>query len=455
MNCEDEKGTEASGAAGGPPSAFPGRAGVHQLVDLERQWTRSLRRPALERNRGARRAGRLAGAVVGAVLFSLLAPAIAAKRYDPGASDTEIVIGQTKPYSGPASAYSTAGKVQLGFFERLNATGGINGRKIKLISLDDAFTPPKTVEQTRKLVEQDRVLLVFNSNGTAANSAVQKYLNVRKVPQLFVSSGASKFADPEHFPWTIGWLPSYYTEAKAYGRYILKHHPNAKIGVLYQNDDFGKDYLHGLHDGLGNQARKLIVAEASYELSDPTVDSQIVSLKAAGADTFVNITTSRFAAQAIRKVYDIEWKPLHLLSMVGSSVGQVMMPAGAEKGIGVITVGFVKDPTDPQWNNDAGLNEWRDFMKKYYPDGDRTDWYNVYAYAVAQTLVQVLKQCGDDLTRENVMRQAANLKNFELPLLLPGIRMNTSRTDYHVIEQVQLQKFDGKQWVRFGEVIGE
>jgi ABC-type branched-subunit amino acid transport system substrate-binding protein len=398
---------------------------------------------------------RPSGAVAALLALALNAPlALAAKRYDPGASDAEIVIGQTKPYSGPASAYGTAGRVQRGFFERLNAQGGVNGRKIRLISLDDAFTPPKTVEQTRRLVEQERVLLVFNSNGTAANSAVQKYLNAKKVPQLFVSSGASKFEDPRHFPWTMGWLPSYYTEARVYARYILQHHANARIGVLYQNDDFGKDYLHGLHDGLGERGRRLIVAEESYELSDATVDSQIVALKAAGADTFVNITTSRFAAQAIRKAHDIGWKPLHFLSMVGSSVGQVLVPAGADKAVGVITVGFVKDPTDPQWDDDPALNEWRGFMRKYYPEGDRTDWYNVYAYAAAQTLVQVLEQCGDELTRDNVMRQAASLKGFAPPLLLPGIRIDTGPADYGVVERVQLQRFDGKQWVRFGEVIG-
>ena len=381
-------------------------------------------------------------------------PAFADKHYDPGASDAEIKIGQTKPYSGPASAYSSAGKVQMGFFAKLNAAGGVNGRKIKLISLDDAFTPPKTVEQTRRLVEQDQVLAVFNSNGTAANSAVQKYLNAKKVPQIFVSTGASKFTDPKNYRWTIGWLPTYYNEARSYAHYVLQHRPKAKIAVLYQNDDFGKDYLNGLHDELGDKAKQMIVSEMSFELSDATVDSQLVSLQASGADTFFNIGTAKFAAQAIRKAYDIGWKPLQFVALPGSSVGQVMLPAGVEKGVGAITVGFMKDPTDPQWRDDAALVEWRAFMKQYYPDGDLLDWYNVYAYAAAQTLVQVLKQCGDDLTRENVMKQAANLKNFDLPLLLPGIRINTGPTDYRVIRQVQLQRFDGKQWVRFGELIG-
>ena len=392
--------------------------------------------------------------VLSVALATVLSSALAEKKYDPGASDTEIKIGQTKPYSGPASAYSSAGHVQAGYFEKINSEGGINGRKLKLFSLDDAFTPPKTVEQTRKLVEQEQVLVVFNSNGTAANSAVQKYLNAKKVPQLFVSTGASKFSDPKNFRWTIGWLPTYYGEARSYAHYVLQHQPNAKIAVLYQNDDFGKDYLNGLHDGLGDKAKKLIVAEQSFELTDATVDSQVVSLKASGADTFFNIATAKFAALAIRKAYDIGWRPLQFVSLAGSSVGQVMTPAGPEKGVGVITVGFVKDPTDPQWDNDPAMKEWRAFMKKYYPTGDLTDWYNVYAYAAAQTLVQVLKQCGDDLTRENVMTQAANLKNFNLPLLLPGISINTSPNDYRVIRQVQLQRFDGKQWARFGDVIG-
>jgi branched-chain amino acid transport system substrate-binding protein len=398
--------------------------------------------------------GFLGQMILAIALAALVSSALAEKKYDPGVTDTEIKIGQTKPYSGPASAYSAAGHVQRGLFERINSEGGINGRKLTLISLDDAFTPPKTVEQTRKLVEQDQVLVVFNSNGTAANSAVQKYLNAKKVPQLFVSSGASKFTDPKNFHWTMGWLPTYYGEARAYAHYLLQHNPNAKIAVLYQNDDFGKDYLNGLHDGLGDKAQKMIVSEASFELSDPTVDSQLVSLKASGADTFFNIATAKFAAQAIRKAYDIGWKPLQFVSLVGSSVGQVMTPAGPEKAVGVITVGFVKDPTDPQWDKDPAMKEWRAFMKKYYPTGDLTDWYNVYAYAVGQTLVQVLKQCGDDLTHENVMAQAANLKNFNLPLLLPGISINTSANDYRVIRQVQLQRFDGKQWVRFGDVIG-
>ena len=397
---------------------------------------------------------RFLSAILGLVLAAGVGPAFGERKYDPGASDAEIKIGQTKPYSGPASAYGAGGRVHMGFFEKLNSEGGVNGRKIKLISLDDAFTPPKTVEQTRKLVEQEEVLLVFNSNGTAANSAVQKYLNARKVPQLFASSGASKFSDPKNFHWTMGWLPTYYSEARAYTHYVLQNRPNAKIAVLYQNDDFGKDYLNGLHDELGDKAKQLIVAEVSFELTDPTVDSQMVTLKASGADVFFNISTAKFAAQAIRKAYDIGWKPLQFVAMPGSSVGQVMVPAGPEKGVGVITVGFMKDPTDPHWSNDPAMKEWRAFMKKYYPDGDLSDWYNVYAYAAAQTLVYVLKQCGDELTHENVMRHASNIKDLELPLLLPGIKINTSPTDYRVIRQVQLQRFDGKEWVRFGDIIG-
>jgi len=379
----------------------------------------------------------------------------AEKKYDPGVSDAEIRIGQTKPYSGPASAYGAGGRVQLGFFERLNAQGGINGRRVKLISVDDAFTPPKTVEQTRKLVEQDEVLLVFNSNGTAANSAVQKYLNAKKVPQLFVSTGASKFGDPKNFPWTMGWLPSYYDEARAYAAYIVQHHPGGKVALLYQNDDFGRDYLHGLHEELKSRgAETMIVNELSYELSDPTIDSHVVSLKASGANIFVIVTTAKFSALAIRKAYDIGWRPVEFISLVGSSVGQALVPAGPERAIGAITVGVMKDPTDPHWDADPAMVEWRAFMKKYYPDGDLMDWYNVYAYAVAQTLVHVLKQCGDNLTRENVMRQAASIRDLELPLLLPGIKINTSPTDYRPIRKVQLQRFDGKEWVRFGDLLG-
>ena len=376
----------------------------------------------------------------------------AQKKYDPGASDTEIKIGQTMPYSGPASAYGTIGKAEAAYFKKINEEGGINGRKINFISLDDGYAPPKTVEMVRRLVEQDEVLLLFGTLGTPSNTAIQKYMNAKKVPQLFVASGATKWNDPKNNPWTMGWQPNYQTEAVIYAKHILKNTPNAKIGVLYQNDDFGKDYLKGFKEGLGDKARQ-IVAEASYEVTDPTVDSQIVQLQGSGADVFFNISTPKFAAQAIRKAYDIGWKPVQYLTNVSLSVGAVLVPAGLEKSAGVISSNYGKDNTDPQWDNDPGMNEWRAFMKKYYPDGDLKDNSNVYGYSVARTLVQALKQCGDNLTRENVMRQAANLKDFDTGVGLPGIRINTSATDFAPIQAVQLMKFDGKTWVRFGEVM--
>jgi branched-chain amino acid transport system substrate-binding protein len=379
--------------------------------------------------------------------------AIAQKKYDLGASDTEIRIGQTMPYSGPASAYGTIGKVEAAYFKKVNDEGGVNGRKINFISLDDGYSPPKAVEMVRKLVEQDEVLLVFQTLGTPSNTAIQKYLNAKKVPQLFVATGATKWNDPQGNPWTMGWQPNYQTETTIYAKHILKERPNAKIAVLYQNDDYGKDYLKGLKDGLGDKAAKMIVAEVSYEVSDPTVDSQIVQLQGSGADVFVNITTPKFAAQAIRKAYDIGWKPVHYLNNVSVGVGSVLTPAGLEKSVGLISTAYVKDPTDPQWDNDPGMNEWRTFMKKYYPDGSLSDNFNVYGYSAAQTLVQVLKQCGNDLTRENVMRQAANLKDFAPATLLPGIRINTTPSDFAPIQAVQLIRFDGRSWVRFGEVI--
>jgi branched-chain amino acid transport system substrate-binding protein len=379
--------------------------------------------------------------------------AIAQKKYDPGASDTEIRIGQTMPYSGPASAYGTIGKVEAAYFRKINDEGGINGRKINFVTLDDGYSPPKAVEMARKLVEQDEVLLVFQTLGTAVNTAIQKYFNAKKVPQLFVATGATKWNDPKGNPWTMGWQPNYQTETTIYAKHILKEKPNAKIGVLYQNDDYGKDYLKGLKDGLGDKASKMIVAEVSYEVSEPTVDSQIVQLQGSGADVFVNITTPKFAAQAIRKAYDIGWKPVHYLNNVSVGVGSVLTPAGLEKSVGLISTAYVKDPTDLQWDNDPGMTEWRAFMKKYYADGSLSDNFNVYGYTVAQTLVQVLKQCGDDLTRENVMRQAANLKDFAPATLLPGIKMNTSSSDFAPIQAVQLIRFDGKSWVRFGDVI--
>jgi ABC-type branched-subunit amino acid transport system substrate-binding protein len=380
-------------------------------------------------------------------------PAAAEKHYGPGVTDTEIKIGQTMPYSGPASSYGTAGKAEAAYFAKINAEGGVNGRKIILISLDDGYSPPRTVEQVRRLVEQEEVLLIFSMLGTPTNAAVQKYLNAKKVPQLFCASGASEFGDARHFPWTMGWRPNYRSEARVYAKYILKARPDARIGVLYQNDDLGRDYLKGLHEGLGEKAGSMIVSEVSYEVTDPTVDSQIVTLQGSGANTLLNFSTPKAAAQAIRKVYDLGWKPLHLLSNAGSSVASVLKPAGLEKSVGLLTAAFLKDPTDKQWLNDSAHREWMAWMKQYYPEGDTTDLYNVYGYGLAQTLVHVLKQSGDDLTRDNIMRQAATLKNLALPMALPGVKLNTAPTDYYPIKQMWMQRFDGKQWVLVGDLI--
>ena len=377
----------------------------------------------------------------------------AQNKYDPGANDKEIKIGHINPYSGPASAYGTIGKSIAAWFEKVNAEGGINGRKIKFISLDDGYSPPKTVEQARKLVEQEEVLALFQPLGTPPNSAIHKYMNQRKVPQLFVATGATKWGDPKNFPWTMGWQPNYQSEAKIYAEHILETSPNAKIAVLYQNDDYGKDYLKGFEDGLGARAKTMIVSKQSYEVTDPTIDSQMNSLKASGADTFFNITTPKFAAQAIKKAAEIGWKPTHYLNQVSASVGAVLTPAGLGNSVGIISTQYFKDPTDPQWLNDPAMNEWREFMKKYYPTGDLNDAFNVYGPLVAQTLVQVLKQAGNDLTRGNVMRQAASL-DMTLPLLLPGVNLKTSADDFYPIEREQLVRFDGKAWVRFGKVYG-
>jgi branched-chain amino acid transport system substrate-binding protein len=387
-----------------------------------------------------------------AAACALALPAAAQKHDVPGVSDTEIKLGQTMPYSGPASAYGTIGKAETAYFKMVNEQGGVNGRKISLISLDDGYSPPKTVEQTRKLVEQEGVLLDFNPLGTPTNSAIQKYLNERKVPQLFVATGATKWGDPEHYPWTIGWQPTYQIEGHIFAKYILQHMPNAKIGVLYQNDDYGKDYVKGLKDGLGDAAAKLIDVQVSYEVTDPTVDSQIVSLQSSGDTVFYDVTTPKFAAQAIRKTYDIGWRPLHLLNSVSTSVSATIVPAGIEKAVGVVSLLYLKDPTDPQWAKDKGFQDWLAWMKKYYPEGDVTDAGNVFGYNVAQGLVQVLKQCGDDLSRENVMKQAANL-NMELPMLLPGVKVSTGPTQFFPIREMQLAKFNGKIWELFGDVI--
>jgi len=380
--------------------------------------------------------------------------AMAQKKYDPGASDTSIRIGQTMPYSGPASAYGTIGKVEAAYFKMINDQGGINGRKIDFISLDDGYAPPKAVEMVRRLVEQDQVLMIFNMLGTPTNSAVHKYMNAKKVPHLFLATGATKWNDPKNHPWTMGWQPNYQTETRIYAAQILKNTPNAKIAVLYQNDDYGKDYLKGLEDGLGDKAKTMIVSKLSYEVTDPTIDSQIVALKGSGADVFVNITTPKFAAMAIRKVAEIGWKPVQYLNNVSASVGSVLQPAGLENAKGIITTLYLKDPADPEWANDKGFLDWLAFMKKYYPEGNLADASNVYGYTVAAGLVQVLRQCGDDLTRENVMRQAANLRGLVLPMALPGIVVNTSPDDFAPFSTEQLARFDGKKWVRFGDVLG-
>jgi branched-chain amino acid transport system substrate-binding protein len=392
---------------------------------------------------------------MGATAFVLaLSPALAQKKYDPGASDSEIKIGNTNPYSGPASAYGTIGKSIAAYFKMLNEQGGINGRKVNFISYDDGYSPPKTVEMARKLVEQDEVLFVFQTLGTPSNTAIHKYMNMKKVPQMHVATGATKWNDPKNHPWTMGWQPNYQAEAKVYAQHILKTKPDAKIGILFQNDDYGKDYLKGFHDGLGDK-KGMIVKEVSYEVADPTVDSQIVQLQASGANVFFNITTPKFAAQAIRKSYDIGWKPLHYLNNVSIGIGSVLTPAGLDKSVGLITTAYLKEPTDKQFESDAAIVKWRDFMKKYYPDGSLIDNLNVYGYSVAQTIAQVLKQCGDNLTRENVIRQAASMKGYRVDTLLPGIAINTSADDFAPIEAVQLQRFNGKEWVRFGEVMGK
>jgi ABC-type branched-subunit amino acid transport system substrate-binding protein len=394
---------------------------------------------------------------IASVAFAMLAAsssgALAQKKYDTGATDTEIKIGNIMPYSGPASAYGTIGKTEAAYFKMINDAGGINGRKINFISYDDSYSPPKTVEQARKLVESDEVLFIFNALGTPPNSAIHKYMNSKKVPQLFVATGATKWNDPKDFPWTMGWQPNYQSEARIYAKYLLKNKPDAKIAVLYQNDDYGKDYLKGLKDGLGAKAASMILAEESYETTEPTIDNHIVKLKATGADVFFNITTPKFAAQAIKKVAEIEWKPLQFLNNVSASVGSVLKPAGFDNSQGIISAAYLKDASDPQWNNDPGMKDFLAFLAKDFPDGDKLDQSTVVGYSASQTLVQVLKQCGDDLTRENIMKQAANLKDFRVEMLLPGIKINTSPTDFAPISSLQLMKFNGQKWDLFGDVM--
>jgi ABC-type branched-subunit amino acid transport system substrate-binding protein len=395
--------------------------------------------------------------IASATAFALLAAsssgALAQKKYDTGATDTEIKIGNIMPYSGPASAYGVIGKTEAAYFKKINDAGGINGRKINFISYDDAYSPPKAVEQARKLVESDEVLFIFNSLGTPSNSAIHKYMNAKKVPQLFVATGATKWNDPKDFPWTMGWQPNYQSETQIYAKYLLKNKPDAKIAVMYQNDDYGKDYLKGLKDGLGAKAASMIVAEESFETTEPTVDGHIVKLKSSGADVFVDIATPKFAAQAIKKIAEIEWKPLHFLNNVSASVGSVIKPAGMQNAQDIISAAYLKDASDPQWDSDPGMKEFYAFLAKDFPEGDKLDQGTVVGYGVSQTLVQVLKQCGDNLTRENIMKQAASLKDFRTEVMLPGIKIDTGPDDFAPISQLQLMRFKGERWNLFGDVI--
>jgi branched-chain amino acid transport system substrate-binding protein len=378
--------------------------------------------------------------------------ALAQKKYDTGATDTEIKIGNIMPYSGPASAYGVIGKTEAAYFKMINDAGGIKGRKINFVSYDDGYSPPKAVEQARKLVESDEVLLVFNSLGTANNTAIQKYMNGKKVPQLFVATGATKWNDPKDFPWTMGWQPSYQSEARIYAKFLMKEKPDAKIAVFYQNDDFGKDYLKGLKDGLGAKV-SMITAEESYETSEPTIDNHIVKLKATGADVFISITTPKFAAQAIKKLAEIDWKPMHIVSNVSASVGSVIKPAGFENAQGILSAAYAKDGADSQWDNDPGMKKFYTFLEKNFPEGNKLDGSVVYGYGAAQTMVKVLEMCGDNLTRENVMQQAASLKDFAPDTLLPGIKITTTATDFAPIEQLQMMRFKGEKWDLFGDII--
>jgi len=388
--------------------------------------------------------------LAGALALTVGASADPTRAADPGVTATEIKVGNTNPYSGPASSYGTIGKAITAYFKMINDEGGINGRKIDFVSLDDGYSPPKTVEMVRRLVEQDQVLFLFQTLGTPTNTAIWKYVNDQQVPHIFVATGATKWGDPKGHPWTIGWQPTYQAEGHIYAQYILKNFPNAKIGILYQNDDYGKDYLKGFKDALGPAGEKMIVSEQTYEVTDPTVDSQVVNLKESGADVFFNITIPKFAAQAIRRAAEIGWHPVHFLNNVSASIGAALKPAGLENAKGLLTALYLKDPDDPDWKDDPGMKAWQAWMRKYYPDGNVHDANNIYGYTVAQTLVHVLRQCGHDLSRANVMRQATSIKGLSLPLLLPGIKINTSPTDFYPIEQEQLAKFDGQRWVRFG-----
>jgi branched-chain amino acid transport system substrate-binding protein len=403
----------------------------------------------------SRQKSRIAALSTAVIAFAAMSgSALAQKKYDTGATDTEIKIGNIMPYSGPASAYGVIGKIEDAYFKMINDQGGINGRKINFISYDDGYSPPKAVEQARKLVESDEVLFVFGPLGTPSNSAIQKYLNAKKVPQLFVATGATKFGDVKDFPWTMGWQPPYQSEGRIYAKYLLKEKPDAKIAVMYQNDDFGKDLLKGLKDGLGDKASSMIVAEESYEVSEPSIDSHIVKLKSTGADVFFSMTTPKFAAQSIKKAAELGWKPMYFQSNVGASVGAVLQPAGFENAQGLLSAAYAKDGADSQWDNDEGMKKFYAFLAKYAPDANRADGSVEYGYGEAQTLVQVLKQAGDTLTRENVMKQAASLKDLELDTLLPGVKINTSATDFYPVEQLQMIQFKGQKWDLFGPIIG-
>ena len=397
---------------------------------------------------------RIAAVTTAIVAFAAMSgSALAQKKYDTGATDTEIKVGNIIPYSGPASAYGVIGKTEDAYFKMINDKGGINGRKINFVTYDDGYSPPKAVEQVRKLVESDEVLVVFNPLGTPSNTAIQKYLNSKKVPQLFVAAGATKWNDPKNFPWTIGWQPSYQSEAQIYAKWLMKNKPGAKVAILYQNDDFGKDYLKGTKDGFGDKASSFITMEESYEVSEPTIDSHIVKIKAANPDVLLIYTTPKFGAQTIKKTAELGWKPLQIITNVSASVGSVMNPAGFDNAQGVLSAAYAKDGADPQWNTDAGMKKWSEFLDKYMPGADKTDGSVVYGYGAAQTLAKVLEMCGDDLTRANVMKQAASLKDFTPDTLLPGVKINTSAADFAPISQLQMQRFKGQKWELFGETI--
>jgi branched-chain amino acid transport system substrate-binding protein len=376
-----------------------------------------------------------------------------AGNYGPGVTDTEVKIGQTMPYSGPASSFAAIGRSMTAYFQKVNAEGGVNGRKISLISLDDSYSPPKAVEQTRRLVESDEVFAIVGTFGSPTNFAIQKYLNSRKVPSLFLGTGANRVSEPATYPWSMGWQPNNHAKGAIYAKYVLREKPNAKVAILYQNDDFGRDYAKGFRDGLGEKAGSIIVKELSYELSEPTVDSQILQLKATGADVFLDLSTPKFTAQAIKRMAETKWDALHLLSDAAGSIASTLVPAGLENSKGVITVAFRKDPNDPIWKDDPGMKEYLAFMKQYMPDGNPSETYYVFGYATAQTFVHVLEKCGNDLTRENLMKQATSIKDLQLSIMLPGILFNTSPTRYTPMSQEQLMQFDGTKWIPIGDVI--